>query len=560
MTEALSFQQGDDAWHNLRRRAMTDLFWFNSAVLGLVERFPLLPETHLVPHRFMQRNTGNPEIDFAPYQLLLWPRECGKSSCGTVGYATWLGCKYPDISILIANEKEETARDFIKSIKWHFENNTLLRALFPEVIPPDLNKVEWSATRATLHRTSGRPEATFDCTGVGGSKVGKHYDVILCDDLIAKEGLESMKRGNWMPIKETNRWISQLQPLLSVGSTKMLGPGFPFIRFIGTRWFKGDSYDHIIKVFGRSESPKRYRISAELASSRKVSRTVERAGDLTSMVISAIENGQTTFPEIWPIDRIENIRFDDEFGPEFIACNLLNNPSDAAVVTFHDEWLRYWQFLDGTQRSIMYRTDDGTRRHVTTDELLKLAVTDPAFSSNSDGSRCAIIVVGTDMATGKHLVLDASAEHKDPKDNLEDFLNTLQRWDCRRAFVEIAGQQRAYLQWLQTEAQRRSLPVAFFEVKPSGRAKDVRIEGLQVPFKQGQIYVHPSHSVLLDDEYRHWRPGARQADVLDALAYAMENVPKPAVRGDARSPKDRSQYQLDVYRRRRGLAPLASSR
>ncbi|KKM26096.1 hypothetical protein LCGC14_1588260, partial [marine sediment metagenome] len=222
--KSLSFTQGDDTWRELRSRAENSLYFFNAVILGFADVFALEEETHIISHLFMQRTTGIPEIDTAPVQLCMWPRETGKSTCGTVGRSIWWACKHPNIAILIANEKEEIAKNFVKSIEFHFQSNALLRALFPEVIPPDFNKVEWSSTRATLHRTTGRPEATFDCTGVGGTKTGTHFDVIIGDDIISKEAMESARAGNWSLMERANRWVNQSKPLLSNAGNF---PGFP---------------------------------------------------------------------------------------------------------------------------------------------------------------------------------------------------------------------------------------------------------------------------------------------------------------------------------------------
>jgi len=549
----LNLTEGSDDWKKMRKRSR-DLFWFNSVVLGFANVFPLEEETHLVIHRFMERNTGNRDLDESPVQLLMWPRETGKSTCGTVGYAIWLAVHHPDIAILIANEVEETAKDFIKAIKWHFQANELLRALFPEVIPPDFAKVEWSATRATLQRSTGRPEATFDCVGVGGTKVGKHFDVIICDDLVTLKAAENARRASKnQAFAETNRWINQLQPMLSKAAEAKMGPGFPFIRFIGTRWYPGDSYEHIETAFGYDNEPKQYRLSAKLSqgdqAGKTVSRVVTRQGDLSIMRLAGRENGKPTFPKIWDDDRMQKLQWQD---PELFACNIMNNPADAAVRTFQDDWLRHWRYTDSDKTQLAYTLDDGKVRHVKTDNLLKIAVTDPAFTANSAGSRAAIIVLGSDMTTGKHLVLDVSAARKDPKDNLEDFVNMIQNHGVRRAFVELAGQQLAYFQWIEQELHTRDIQCLLETVKPGGRQKDVRIQALQVPFKNGDVYVHSSHSDLLD-EYQQWRPGAPTADVLDALAYAMEAAPKRQKAG--RSAQERLRKQLNSYHQRRGMAP-----
>lgn len=546
--KALSFTQGDDTWKELRKRAEDSLYFFNAFILGFADVFALEEETHIISHLFMQRETGIPEIDTAPVQLCKWPRETGKSTCGTVGRSIWWGCKHPNIAILIANEKEETAKDFVKSIEFHFESNALLRALFPEVIPPDFNKVEWSSTRATLHRTTGRPEATFDCIGAGGTKTGKHYDAIIGDDIISREAMESARSGNWSLMERANRWVNQSKPLLSNAGNF---PGFPFRCFMGTRWWVGDSYEHIETSFGLDQPIKRFRLRVKLSNGKTVHREITRQGDIAILQIAAIENGIPTFPKIWSIEDVEKMRFAD---PELAACNLQNDPSDAAIRTFDDSWLRYWRFTNEKADTITYKLEDGRNHYVKVDELIKRAVTDPAFSTSGDSSRAACVVTGTDMETGKHLVLEATAKQQDPEDNLEDYLNIIQRWEVRVAYVELAGQQLAYLQWLQREASRRGIAVSLEKVTPGGRRKDARIETLLIPFKQGELYVGHGQSVLIDDEYRHWRPGSRRADVLDALAYAMEVVPKPAFSGEhGGSARERSKRQLNSYFRRRGM-------
>jgi hypothetical protein len=488
----------------------------------------------------MDRQTGIPEIDQAPMQLIMWPRECGKSSCGTIGSALQEACRNPDVSILIANEKQETAQDFIAGIKWHIESNELLRALFPEIVPPDFNKTTWSATRATVNRTRGRPESTFDCTGVGGTKVGKHFDRILCDDLVAKNAMENARSGDWSIMHQINRWANQLPPLLSASAKP-----FPWIRFIGTNWWAGDSYEHIEESFTYGERPRRFRFGTQTSSGRKVSREAYVAGDLAVLRISGIEDGKPTFPEIWPQDRMDKLR---QIDPEFFACNILNSPTSAEVRVFQDEWLRFWRYTDNGQ-TIVYKLDDGQTHFVQASQLYKLIAVDPAFSTGEEGARSAIVVLGVDMDTGKMLVLETLAQRADPKDTVVDVVNAAERWGVSRVFIELAGQQLAFIQWVEREAANRNKPLAIEQLKPGGRNKDLRIEGLVIPFKNGDLYVHASQSVLLDDEYRKYRPGARKRDVLDALAYAVEQAPKPRMI-DGQSAKQRSRAQLESFRAR----------
>ena len=536
----LTFQHGDDNWKKLRKRAERDLYWFNAVVLGYADKFPLEEDTHLLLHRMMQRETGCPDIDEAPYQLIMVPRETGKTSTGTIGYCIWKACKNPDTAILIANEKQENANDFLASIKHQFETNELLRALFPAVIPPDFNKTTWSAQRATLQRTTSRPEPTFDTIGVGGTVVGRHYDEIICDDLVAKNAMENARSGNWSIMRQVNRWVNQLNPLLSINAQP-----FPMIRFIGTRWWSDDSYDHIETALGYGEDPKHYRIKVKTSAGKLVTREVYRRGDLAIWRQAGLENGKEVFPKIWPQDRMDKVRFAD---PEFFACNVMNDPTAGDVRVFQDEWLRYWNYVD--KHTLVYTADDGKKVYTKPDQLYKIITVDPAFSSGEEGARSAIIVLGTDQATGKHLVLEALAQRADPKDTITDILNCAHNWGVTRVFVELAGQQLAFIEWLEREARLKQQPMAVEMLKPGGRNKDLRIEALVIPFKNGDLLVHRSQSTLIEDEYRRYRPGARNRDVLDALAYALEKAPKPLGGSEGMSAKERSRRSLASHRRR----------
>lgn len=501
------------------------------------------PETHLIPLKFTERKTGVADLDSAPMQLILWPRETGKSSCGLVASAIQAACADPETTILIANEKHQNSMDFLKTIKHNFESNELLRALFPEVIPPDFKQTEWSASRATLVRKSGRPEPTFDTIGVGGTVTGKHYAQIICDDLISREVAESIRLGTKSKLEEVNFWVNTLRPLLSQSAQP-----FPTIRFIGTRWWVGDTYDHIEKTFGHGEDKRFYRIKAKLPSGQVVSRDAYRVGDLAVMRIAAIEQGIATFPKIHSLEGLAKKREED---PELFACFYMNDPSDAAVRTFQDSWIRWWQRIDS--RMLSYKQDDGSTRHVFIDDLRRQMIVDPAFTAGGGGARSAIVIVGSDRETGKHLVLEAVAQRVEPKDLVTDILNLAKQYRVPTVYIECVAQQLGFIQFCQQEALNRNISTTIETVRPGGRAKDLRIEGLSAYFKSGQFYVNAGQHDLLG-EYRDFKPGAITKDLLDALAYAPEHFPTAAI-GPNANPRERARIQRESYFRSRNMSP-----
>jgi hypothetical protein len=539
--EGISFTQGDDKWLRFRSKALNDLFWFDAVVLGYADKFPVEERTHLLPLRFAERKTGVPELDTAPYQLLMWPRETGKSSCITIGRTLQRACADPDSAHVIANESHKLATDFLKSIKQHIEGNDLLRALFPEIIPPNFNDVEWSQQRATIIRSTQRPDPTFDTVGVEGTITGQHPDHIVCDDLISREAMENARSGSWLIIEKTNRWINQLEPLLSTSAKP-----FPTITFIGTNWWHDDSYAYIEKAFGRGEDPQRFLLRATLSDGTRVSREAYRVGDIAVMRIAGIENSTAAFPKIWSQERMARLR---EKDPILFACNIMNDPVAEAVTTFSESWLRYWQLLD--KDVAMFKDDEGRTKYASLKGLHKFMVVDPAFTASGEGARSAIVVVGTDMESGKHLVLEAFAVRSEPRDLVMDILNKGHIWGVARIYIEAVAQQKGFIQFVEQEARRRGRPIAIDEVKPGGRNKDVRIEGLSVYFKGGHLLVHNAQFDLLE-EYRKYRPGARLVDLLDALAYAPEVWPRSHT-GMSGDPKQRAAAQLASYYARRGL-------
>lgn len=541
LPEQLDFVQGDEQWHALRKRATGNLYFFNAVILGFSEVFPLEEETHLIPHLFMQRHTGSELLDEARYQLLMWPRETGKSTCGTVGYAIWRIVQNPEMAVLIANESAKLASDFVQAVEYHFEHNDLLKALFPECEP---DKDSWSATRCRLKRASGRQDPTVDSIGVGGTVTGYHPDLIICDDLISQEAFENAKIGAWSVVERVNRWVNRLEMLLSSSAKP-----FPEIRFIGTRWFEGDSYEHIEDAFGHGEALTRVRITAKLSDGRKVSREAYRVGDLAVLKIAGIENGEPVFPKIWSMERMAKVRQHD---PELFSCNIMNDPVRAEIRTFQDPWLRWWNWVD--KNLISFRRQDGTLRYVQVADLHRIAVVDPAFTAGGDGSRAAIVITGTDPETNATLLLDVYAKRVVPTDLAADILNLANQWSVTRVYIELVAQQAAFLAFVEQEARKRSKPMIIDTVKPGGRNKDIRIEALSAYFKNGQIYCHAQQHEFLE-EYRSFRPGSRKKDVLDALAYAAENWPRFAQGGGVSAdPKKRSQAQLASYRQRRGMA------
>jgi predicted phage terminase large subunit-like protein len=168
-------------------------------------------------------------------------RGAGKSSCGTVGKALHIIAKDPNVRILIASKTSTQAEAFLKEIKGHLEVNDKYRELFGVFYDPRrVNK--WDSREIeVLPRTRVAKEATITCVGFDGMIVGKHYEVILSDDLVDEDNTRTKLQRDKM-----RTWYYQsLDPTLEPPS-----PDHPHCgehHRLGTRYHYDDLYGHLIE-------------------------------------------------------------------------------------------------------------------------------------------------------------------------------------------------------------------------------------------------------------------------------------------------------------------------
>lgn len=541
-----SFEQGDLQWHAYRKRCLTDLFWFDAFVLGYGEQVPMRQDVHELMCRFVEKTTGHALLDTRKNRKIEVPREVGKTTCITQGYPIQRICGDCNVSIMLCNEKEQTAKDMLSAIKWQFENNELLRALFPELIPDDLNDTTWSAARIIVKRTSGRKEPTIFCVGVGGTATGMHPDIIIVDDAISREAMENARAGSWQIMHQINRWINQLEPIVNKGAKP-----FPEMIFIGTRWWHGDCYEHIETAFGYGEPPQYVNLRLHLSDGRVQSlptKAVYVTGDLAVFRRQAIEDGKTIFPDKWSLDDLAKIRMRDA---ALFACNYMNEPSDDVTATFKQDWLLPIVWLDDTQ----FYITDGTAKKVVTRlrDLDRLLLVDPGgFGERvvENRARAAAVLVGDDFQ-GHKFFLDCYSEQDTFLAAIRKIVGWCSKYDPRKVFVERAGQQAAFASLLRLELKNAGLSTVVDDttLKASGDNKDVRILEMEPYFQRGEVFVGTGPSFHeFRTQYSQY-PRAARKDILDILGYWPRLMRKHST--SQQNPDQRRATELAAYRGRR---------
>ena len=549
----INFQVGDETYLRLRDRGLNDLYFFNSVILGMGDKVPMRPSSHYLMCRFLERKTGIEEIDTAPVQKLLVPREVGKSTLGTQGRTLQLLCRNPNTSILICNEKLDNATTFLASIKWHFENNDLFRALYPEVVPPDFNKTTWSADRIVVNRDSGRKEPSVFCSGVGGTVTGMHPDVIIVDDMISREAAENARTGSRHIMNQVERWTHTLDPLLN---TNFADP-FPSILFIGTRWWYNDVYDHLDEAWGYGETPRRFLTTVRFPEDGTSHQMVlERIGDLAIFKRAGIENGKSAFPERWSLEDLAKKRLRD---PILFSCNIMNEPTDEITAIFKVDWIVFYHKPDPDNYEVI--GDDGKVSYWVPTQLDCLMAVDPGGfgmkQSAGDRARPAIVVTGTVPDANRHLLLEAWSEPATYQACANQVVDFCRKYPIRRLGIERAGQQVVFIDLVRKMLKDEGINVGFQEIKPDttgrgGSGKDQHILKLEPYFQDGMLLWGKSAIFNeLREQYRQF-PRGKRVDLLDALSM-LRHMWRPWNASPRQSQKKRQEEERSSYYARRGL-------
>ena len=175
-----------------------------------------------------------------PDNLQLVFRGAGKSTVCTITKTLHLLAKDPNLRILIASKTNSQSEAFLKEIKGHFESNDRYQELFGEYYDPQrVNK--WDNREIEVApRTSKAKEASVTCIGVEGAVVGKHYDVILSDDLVDEENT----RTKYMRDRVRQWYHQTLDPCLEPPSPTVAHRGEH--HRLGTRYHFDDLYGHLM--------------------------------------------------------------------------------------------------------------------------------------------------------------------------------------------------------------------------------------------------------------------------------------------------------------------------
>jgi hypothetical protein len=160
-------------------------------------------------------------------KLICVPRGCLKSTLANVAYPIWLLINNPNLRVLIDSELYMNSSKFLREIKSHLET-PLFTSIFGEFRGSTWNEDEILIKQ----RTVVKKEASITVGGIGTTKVGQHYDVIIGDDYNSPKN--SNTPDNAAKVVDHYKY-----------NTSILEPTGTYV-IIGTRYSSSDCIGHIL--------------------------------------------------------------------------------------------------------------------------------------------------------------------------------------------------------------------------------------------------------------------------------------------------------------------------
>jgi hypothetical protein len=511
--------KAEELYTNLKQRALGSLYFFSKVVLNYRDLANLHVEfCKRVQYDIEQRKRG-----------YLMPRGHFKSTIVSKSHPLWRLCQDPEKRILIVGESDTVAAKNLRDVKWHLQNNQMLKWLFPEIIPPDINKTKWTDTEILLPRQGTYDESSITTVGVGAKTTGFHFDIIVYDDMIGEKAAKSEAEMN-----SAIEWFQFAPGLLNDPAT-----GEELL--IGTRWKHGmaDLYGYIMDQLQGSEQE----------SGRKVGFTwYVRAALEDENGVPDRENGTPIFPERFTRETLEEIALRE--GEYKFSCQYMNNPIAPGATDFDPSWINYYT-VDADHKTMI--TSDGTPSTRMT-SLHRISFYDPSAGGKSAKAQNAIVVIGCDYLR-RIFVIDNWGANCSIGDAIEKWHTLNDRYKISENWYEEVGAQKTVTDIIRErlaqgecrychKVHNKLFAKPFHP--PAGKGEMNKKERIiffaQPPFQEGRVYLRQgAFSSALKNQIIVF-PHGRLVDLFDALASAIHK---------ARYPKSEEDIASDIDERER---------
>jgi predicted phage terminase large subunit-like protein len=399
-------------------------------------------------------------------------RGAGKSTMCTVTKSIHALLKCPNIKILIASKTSTNAEVFLREISAHFEGNEKLTRIFGPYYDRNLVNRWNSKEIEVLPRTIRDKEASISTIGVEGMAVGRHFNMIISDDLVDEENSRIETQRD--KIKVWNYKV--LEPTLDPPEEGIPHSGEHHRQ--GTRYHFEDLWGHFY--------------ANELKHSTQIIPCVD-------------ENGRSPWPERFP--------------PDFFAKRRRN----AGIIIFNSQYMCDTEAMKGE----IFQYDQChliSEEEIHFDNLKIFMGVDLAISEKTSSDKFAIVVVGRDLSKN-YYVLDFYENNIRFVEQTRKIIEYYLKWRPVRCGIEINAYQ---------DAQYQNLRDTITEEKDGIDGKDLRLTRINTDkdkitrawklsslFDDGRMFFKDTQRMSLLIEHLVLFPSYKFKDLFDALDLAI---------------------------------------
>lgn len=445
-----------------RRLAKTDLFYLLTVILGRKDAFRqwLLDRCNEV------QTNPNGHLD-------LWARGHYKSTTITFALTIQDILKDPEVTIGIFSHSAKIAKDFLKQIRREFDDNALLKSLFPDIFWDNPNKESpsWNNEALIVKRSTNPKEATVEAHGVVDNQpTGKHFKILIYDDVVTRDSVYTPEM-----IRKTNEaWELSLN----------LGMEGGIVRYIGTRYHFNDTYKVIM----------------------------ERGAAIPRIHKATIDGTAEGEPVLLTREELRKKR--QEMGSYTFSCQMLQNPIADGNAAFNVNNLEFY--------------------NIRNEKLMEMArqmnvyiMVDGASSKSANADYTVMMVVGCNHDNNYYL-LDMVRDRLSLTERCEALFQLVHKWKPKRVGYEKNSRE-ADIEYIRLQQDEWNYRFPIMEIHTKLNKQDKIINGLQPIFESHRFYL-PLEMIkisgdkevdlvqqFIEEEYVFY-PFSTHDDMLDALS------------------------------------------
>jgi len=435
-------------------------------------------------------------------RLFLYPRGHLKTSIITqLGIVQWI-LNYPNVRILLTTATGDLNTTVLQEIKSHFQYNSKFRSYFPDYCPQKSlkdfgNSEEFSVPNS---KKQAKREPTVSTSSVGKTIAGKHYEVLMCSDMVDKENVRTS--GGVQTVIDHFKYMDPLLERHEESSDSPF-PNHGWITVEGTSYSFADLYSHILNENG-------FRIT-EFPNGVQ---TLRRNG--WTFVHGDAEVDPEKQTTIWParFPWSELKKMERSMGPALYSAQMRNRPmADEGGLISEDELMKpgFW-----FNRAVLEKIRSQLRIYATVD----LA----GMEADSRGDYTVLSVSGFDH-DGRCYILEIRRGHFSPSEVINHLFDIWALYKPVDIKVEKDAHARVLGHFITRETHKRQVfPNIVLIPRDTRTSKTQRIKGLQPWFASKVIRFYNEIECKTDlvREIVEF-PSSKYDDILDTLADQMQN-------------------------------------